>query len=373
MTENLLILSLYRAIYANSYQDVRQTIESGVNVNQRFNSNLTPLMVASGLGLTGIVEQLLDAGADVFAVDSALGASPLHKAAQSGVIDVAALLLDRGAFINLQSSATGHTPLIDAVWSKKVEMTKFLLSRGASVTIIGHHQQSVFDFLGERKVWTAGFTAPSDEPWGRDILELCLAKKKQDEAAVAAQKLMAAVAAGHLDEVNNLIAAGVNVDEKSPVIGSGNDGQTPLLVACFLGHVEIVRALLQAGAKATINDYLMAATPAHKACYAGQPEALKVLLKLAPDVDLTAQGPYNGYTALHDACWHGHIENVKILLDHGVPLDQKSHQGETPAQFARTLGYEAIANLIESKQQAIHGNIVEINQGFTDEKSSIVA
>ncbi len=352
MIRESLILNLHEAICANRYQDVDRIIASGVDVNQRFNSNLTPLMVACGLGLTGIVQQLLDVGADVFTVDNALGASPLHKAAQSGVVDVAALLLDRGAFINLQSAATGHTPLIDAVWSKKVGMTKFLLARGASVTIIGHHQQSVFDFLGENKVWTAGFTAPSDETWGREILQLCLAKRKQDEDAIAAQKLMAAVAGGHLDEVNNLIAAGVDVNEKSPVIGSGNDGQTPLLVACFLGHAEIVRSLLKAGAKETINDYLMAATPAHKACYAGQPDALKILLELAPGVDLTAQGPYNGYTALHDSCWHGHIENVKILLEQGVPLDQKNHQGETPAQFARTLGYEEIAKLIERSQQA---------------------
>lgn len=313
---------------------------------------MSPLMVACGLGLTGIVEQLLDAGADLFTVDSSLGASPLHKAAQSGVVDVAKLLLDRGAFINLQSAATGHTPLIDAVWSKKVGMVKFLLDRGASVTIVGHHQQTVFDFLGTEKVWTAGFTAPSDEAWGREVLEMCEAKRAQDQAIIDSQKLMSAVVAGDLSLVNSLIAQGVDVNDKSPVIGSGNDGQTPLLVACFLGHAEIVRALLIAGAKETINDYLMAATPAHKACYAGQPQALQVLLELAPHVDLTAQGPYNGYTALHDSCWHGHIENVRLLLKHGVPLDQKSHQGETPAEFAHTLGYHEIAGLIEAEIKA---------------------
>lgn len=352
MKNNSLALELYKAIRSNSYQETAELIAAGVDVNARLGSNLNPLMVACGLGFPGIVEQLLDAGADLFTVDSALGASPLHKAAQSGVVDVAQLLLDRGAFINLQSAATGHTPLIDAVWSKKVGMVKFLLSRGASVTIVGHHQQTVFNFLGAEKVWTAGFTAPSDEAWGRDILELCEAKRKQDEAGVAAQKLMSAAASGNLAEVKSLIAQGVDVNEKSPVIGSGNDGQTPLLVACFLGYAEIVRALLEAGAKETINDYLMAATPAHKACYAGQPDALKVILELAPNIDLTAQGPYNGYTALHDSCWHGHIENARILLEHGVPLEQKSHQGETPAEFARTLGYPEIASLIEAKIKA---------------------
>ncbi|WP_411826639.1 ankyrin repeat domain-containing protein [Luteolibacter sp. AS25] len=348
MINDSLTLWLYEAIRANSYMEVASLIEQGVDTNERIGSNMTPLMVACALGLPGIVEQLLDAGADLHTVDSSLGASPLHKAAQSGCVDVAELLLNRGAFINLQSAATGHTPLIDAVWAKRTGMVKFLLSRGASVNIVGHHQQTVFDFLGTEPVWTAGFTTPSDEAWGRDILQLCLDKKAQDEQIIASQKLMAAVGAGDLDEVKKLIAAGVDVNEKTPVVGSGNDGQTPLLVACFMGYADIVRELITAGAKETINDYLMAATPAHKACYAGQPEALKVLLEMSPTVDLTAQGPYNGYTALHDSCWHGHIECVKALLEYGVPLDQENHQGETPAQFARSHGYNDIAELIET-------------------------
>lgn len=136
------------------------------------------------------------------------------------------------------------------------------------------------------------------------------------------------------------------------MIGSGNDGQTPLLVACFLSHAAVVRALLEAGVNPTVIDNLMAATPAHKACYAGHSDVLKGLLECAPGMDLTAQVPYNGYTTLHDACWHGHRETVEILLDYAVPLNQKSHQGETPAQFARTLGYFEIATLIERAEQS---------------------
>lgn len=349
MNDRLLTVQLYEAVRANHYQRVAALIDAGVDVNWRHGSNLNPLMVACGLGFPGIVEQLLNAGADIHTFDSSLGASPLHKAAQSGNVDVARLLLDRGAFINIQSAATGHTPLIDAVWSKKVGMARFLLSRGASVTIVGHHQQAVFDFLGEEVAWTAGFTVPSSEPWGREILELCRAKQASDQAAIEQQKLMAAVAANDVATVRELIRQGVDVNEKTPIVGSGNDGQTPLLVACFFGYADIVEELLKAGAKESINDYLMGATPAHKACYAGRAEALKVLLALAPNLDLTAQGPYNGYTALHDCCWHGHMEAAQVLLDYGVPLDQRSHQGETPAEFARTLGYHDIAALIEAE------------------------
>jgi ankyrin repeat protein len=337
---------LFEFIDKNDFLSISNLIDEGVNVNDRGSNNLTPLMLACSRGLSNIVELLINAGADIYTVDSILGASALHKAAQSGVVEVAQMLLEKGAFINFQSAATGHTPLIDAVWCKQVSMVKYLLEKGASVNIIGHHQQTVFNFLGNDPVWTAGFTTPSDEAWGRDILEMCNQKKEDDNKAVENQPLMAAVMSNDIKTVENLINSGVDVNEQSPIIGSGNDGQTPLLVACFLGHAEIVRLLLEAGAVESTNDYLMEATPAHKACYAGKPEALKVLLELA-NVDLTAQGPYNGYTALHDSCWHGHKENVKLLLEHGVPLDQRSHQGHTPSEFARYLGYTEIAEMIE--------------------------
>ena len=349
MAASPLTTALFNAIADNNSYQVTQLISNGVDVNDRAGNNLTPLMLACVRGLPGIVEILLNAGADIYTADSSLGASALHKAAQSGTIDCARLLLDRGAFINFQSAATGHTPLIDAVWCKQVSMVEYLLKRGASVTIVGHHQQTVFNFLGSDPVWTAGFTTPSDEEWGRQILKLCEDKKSLDDENITAQPLMAAVMSGDVEKVKSLIQSGEDVNAISPIVGSGNDGQTPLLVACFLGHAQIVRLLLEAGAKESINDYLMAATPAHKACYAGQPDALKALLELAPGIDLTAQGPYNGYTALHDSCWHGHKENVEILLDHGVPLNQKSHQGHTPAEFARFLGYDDIAELIEAK------------------------
>ena len=106
-------------------------------------------------------------------------------------------------------------------------MVEYLLKRGASVTIVGHHQQTVFNFLGSDPVWTAGFTTPSDEEWGRQILKLCEDKKSLDDENITAQPLMAAVMSGTLKgEV--LIQSGEDVNAISPIVGSGNDGQTPL-------------------------------------------------------------------------------------------------------------------------------------------------
>jgi ankyrin repeat protein len=342
---------LIDAVYANDLAKIAALIRQGVNVNNRHPLARTPLQIAAGRGYVQAVDLLITAGADIHTLDSSMGASALHFAAESGVTEVARLLLDAGAFINLQSATVGLTPLINAIWSKQVGMVEYLLKRGAAIDIKTHlGGATAWDFVGDSVLWTAGFTIPENEAWGREIRKLLEAKKSADEAALAAQALMSAVQAGDLDKVKSLIAAGANVNELSPVLANGNDGQTPLLVACFLGHTEIVRELLTAGANPRINDYLLKATPVHKAAYAGRPGPL-LALREDGGGEINAQGPYNGYTAMHDSIWHGHIDCLKIILEWpGVRFDLEGFDGSTPAGLASRLGYTEAVNLIRAKQ-----------------------
>ncbi|MEA2640608.1 MAG: hypothetical protein QOF51_2002 [Chloroflexota bacterium] len=347
-------MALLAAVEADDLSAIAESLNRGADPNRRTPLGYTPLMVAAGLGSVRATDMLLSAGADVHMLDSSLGASPLHRAAQGGVVDVARLILDHGAFINLQSATVGHTPLIDAVWSKKPAMVKFLLERGAALDVRGHHQATVWDFIGDGVLWTAGFTNPEQEQWGASIRAMLETQRTKFETAIQDQPLMQAVQQGNLEEVRRLIAAGADVNEQSPVVSSGNDGQTPLLVASFLGHTEIVAELLKAGANPKIVDYLLKATPAHKAAYAGRAEALKLLIEQG-QVELNAQGPYNGYTALHDAVWHGHDDCAAVLLDLGVPkgvrTDLRGFDGNTPLELAETLGYGEIAELIRGRMR----------------------
>jgi ankyrin repeat protein len=343
-------ISLLAAVEANDLITVTELIKRGVDVNKRGPLHLTPLMIAAGRGYVQMTEKLLLAGADVYAIDSSLGASALHKGAQSGVVDVARLLLQHGAFINLQSAVIGHTPLIDAVWSKRPAMVKFLLDQGAIINIKTHVGITVWDFIGDQPIWTAGGTIPEAENWGKLIRQMLEERQKADEQAVRGQRLMQAVLSNDLAKVKSLIAEGVDVDELSPRVGEGNDGQTPLLVACFNGYTQIVRELLDAGANPRIVDYIMKATPAHKAAFSGHPEAVKLLLEQGL-VEIDAQGSYNGYTALHDAVWHGHIETVKVLLNANAPMHLRGHDGKTPLEMAIAYGYDEIAALIREKMQ----------------------
>ena len=77
---------------------------------------------------------------------------------------------------------------------------------------------------------------------------------------------------GHLDAVRALVDAGASVDQ------AVDDGATPLCIAAEDGHLEVVRALVGAGASVELamND---GATPLFIAAQRGHLEVVRVLLK----------------------------------------------------------------------------------------------
>src|SRR5438876_637718 len=183
------------------------------------------------------------------------------------------------------------------------------------------------------------------------------------DSTMGASALHFAAQSGVVDIAQLLLDAGAFINLQSatvgltPLITAIWAKQTPLLVACFLRLGAIARALIAAGADPRINDYLLGATPAHKAAYAGRPDALAALREHG-GVEINAQGPFNGYTALHDAVWHGHREALAILLDWpGVRFDLRGLDGRTPEELARSLGYTELADMIRAKQSPVNGRL----------------
>jgi len=142
---------------------------------------------------------------------------------------------------------------------------------------------------------------------------LIAARNETDAEQVGALTLIAAIKAGDIGEVKQLVAAGALVNERAPIVGGLDDDYTPLGIAAREGHADIVRVLLDAGADPCRVIGLMKDTPVHEASYFGHAEVVRVLTENrdragAPAPELDSQGPYNGLTALHDAVWHGHLE-----------------------------------------------------------------
>ena len=156
--------------------------------------------------------------------------------------------------------------------------------------------------------------------------------------------LMKAVEHNDLAKVKALIAQGVDVDALEP------SGDAPLVMAAYLGHSDIVKALLEAGADVRAVDPGMRATALHAAAYAGRTEAARLLIQHGIDID--RQGPVNGYTALHDAIWQNNVDTAAVIIEGGADLTLKSHDGQTALDFARAKRRAAIVELIERAQAA---------------------
>jgi ankyrin repeat protein len=320
---------LLLAIDGDNVTLAEQLLQMGADANARdAKTGLTGLMLAACHANVALVRSLLAAGADPFTTDSQTGATALHKAAQGGSVEVARMLVEAGAFVDAVTPTMGHTPIMDGLWYKAPAYVKYLVDQGANLHFATHYGFTMMEHLQfELNVNTLG------KEKLLEIDETFKQREQADQEAIDNQKVMAATNNGDTAAVQRLIGEGADVNTVYPHVNTFSDGHTPLLVAARDNHAEIVRELLNAGAKVRVVDWVFKGSPIHKATYNGRPEILRMILD-QPDVDIDVQGPINGYTPLHDALWHGYTECAEMLLDVGCRLDLKGHDGKTPLQVA---------------------------------------
>jgi ankyrin repeat protein len=85
---------------------------------------------------------LLEAGADVTAVDPGMRATALHAAAYAGRTEPARLLIAHGIDVNAQGPYNGYTALHDAIWQNNVETAQVIIDAGADLTLRNHEGQT---------------------------------------------------------------------------------------------------------------------------------------------------------------------------------------------------------------------------------------
>jgi len=141
--------------------------------------------------------------------------------------------------------------------------------------------------------------------------------------------IMAAAAKGDANELQDLITKGENPNIRD------NHGRTPLHVAAFGGHHEVMRILANAGVdpNALENDRYDIVTIA---AVENDIPTLKLSLELGGSTkNITSR--YDG-TALIAAAHLGHFEVVQILINAGAPLDHINNLGWTALIESIVLG-----------------------------------
>lgn len=119
------------------------------------------------------------------------------------------------------------------------------------------------------------------------------------------QLLISAAMSGRVDQVEDLLAQGVDVNVKNPA------GRSALHLAAFNGNILTIRALLAAGA----------------------------------DVNQTDQ---RGVTCLMDASAFGHIDVVELLIQAGADVNAKDQQSNTALSLSAKGGNDEIVEILRA-------------------------
>lgn len=252
--------ALHWAAMRDDAESAEMLLYAGANVRARTRlGQFTPLLLAAKQGHARVMRLLLDRGADVD-VPTSNGTSPLMFAAFSGDLEAVGLLLDGGADINRAEPVRGRTALMFAAMANRAGVVERLARRGADVAAT----TKILDLAalsrdtdrlrpvdgGPAPAASAGqsakpsSSAPPPQVAGVDrrfnLNELVYTQGGMTPLLLASRH-------GHIETVRALLDAGADINQVS-----AGDRTSPLLVATLNGHFDLATVLLERGADPTL-------------------------------------------------------------------------------------------------------------------------
>ncbi|XP_046895787.1 E3 ubiquitin-protein ligase MIB2 [Hypomesus transpacificus] len=121
-----------------------------------------------------------------------------------------------------------------------------------------------------------------------------------------------------------------------------NQGKTALQVAAHQGHMEVVKALLQANSSIEVKDE-DGDTALHYTAFGNQAEIARLLLSKGANVNLLNNSMC---TALHIAVNKGFTDVVRVLTEHSADVNLQDSYGDTPLHDAIAKDFRNIIEIL---------------------------
>jgi ankyrin repeat protein len=138
--------------------------------------------------------------------------------------------------------------------------------------------------------------------------------------------------------------------ELGTVRSQNEESETPLLLACARGHVDVAKLLIANGAEVMARDYY-GETPLHKAAAAGHKGVIKLLLEKGAEVNATSD--HSKWTPLHKASVGGYHEVTTLLLDRGAEINVEDGLHWTPLHRAASKGRHEVVKVLLDRNAEI--------------------
>ncbi|QTG98974.1 ankyrin repeat domain-containing protein [Wolbachia pipientis] len=396
------------AVENSNLQIVKYLVESGADLDIKYEKGFTPLHFAAVFGDLELARYLIDEEGVSFNVLDKYGRSPLHIASENGRIELVKYLVgEKKANLNLQDK-NGMTPLHFVAENGHLGIVKFLIDKGADFFLrdrlfkstpiewaIHKRLDDIVKYLTEVKD-RFGFTYLHKAAWDGNLdLFKYLINHNADLYRVGkdgSSPLHRAAENGKLEIVRYIIDKKLyNIDVVD------NIKQTPLHLAAQNGYLEIVKILKEKGADINAVDYNKD-TPLHLAAKGGFLNVVMYLIRNNANyhikldhgwtllhlfarigsvdgvgflmegdenlnryfIDQINARDNNQGTALGIAAQNGYLEIVKILKEKGADINAVDYNKDTPLHLAARGGFFDVVMYLIEKQASI--NAVDRNK-----------
>lgn len=374
--------ALHRNIYRSEEKIVNRLLELGADVNALNSGGETPLWCVINRAsydsyATSLACRLLEAGADpnilpkhsrVSSLISALLTENIETQVDPNFEKLCMLLIEKGSMPRAKS-AEADGIFLSQVAAGRTELVSRLIERGMTLRNISPMLQVVA--LGNadrcRELLEAGadpnemriympMLALAARLGRADICKLLLekgAKVNCDGSEGEAEKiwnpLTLAIIFEHADVVQMLLDAGSSVQY------SKSQRLSPLSAAVLVGDVELVKRLLEKGAK--VNDFVQTLSPLHYALVAEKNSEELVRILLAAGADAKAFKKYgrspltmalsdnDSYTLDTPVC--------RMLIEAGADPDAKDGRNDTARDIADKSRYARYSSYLRQTRDAI--------------------